>query len=483
MVSALQLNGPLSPPTTPPQIRKNEHKVRTQEECEKKSPCTPKRQHALASPPTSPLPDISKFLNEDEALSGHKRQPSVSKLKSIFGLDSQRCGAIKNGDDGFCRKPKHFYPKEIQYSEGEKDAQIQSVIKSDPSSSPKVVWERLYKLTQLVHCQHQNFDKQRLLRVDSWICSWRTLFDLKESVEGKFLKILQNYYNPTCIATNEDGTPCRSRTMGWRVQNRSKTIDIILKPDTHLDDRRLEYFLRVLRACMLCNDHVNEAQGHGNITTWKEKLQGILKENSNEEGSAALPISKLPSKEPVDYWAHKFDKSSFDIIADNTSKNRNSSFSGIRKALESAIEKNNSKQGYVYAFEDEENPGFVKIGCTTKTPEDRIQEWKDGCNRNFRALHLHSSTSVKVPNAHRVEELCHAELKHRNIRIYCHCCLKPHVEWFKVMPDDATAVIEKWSKWMLNEPHTPYTKQGTLRVKEKVMLRDIGDFMERLSAS
>jgi hypothetical protein len=62
---------------------------------------------------------------------------------------------------------------------------------------------------------------------------------------------------------------------------------------------------------------------------------------------------------------------------------------------------------------------------------------------------------VAVPNAARVEQLCHAELKRQNIRIYCSGCLKPHIEWFEISPSKAISVIEKWSKWMISQSNQP----------------------------
>jgi hypothetical protein len=37
--------------------------------------------------------------------------------------------------------------------------------------------------------------------------------------------------------------------------------------------------------------------------------------------------------------------------------------------------------------------------------------------------------------------------------MYCSACLKPHVEWFKVSDAEATAVIQKWSRWIATHPY------------------------------
>lgn len=44
---------------------------------------------------------------------------------------------------------------------------------------------------------------------------------------------------------------------GQRVQNCSKTIDEIIKPEVYLDDAYLDGFLEILEANMYCDHHIN----------------------------------------------------------------------------------------------------------------------------------------------------------------------------------------------------------------------------------
>jgi hypothetical protein len=50
--------------------------------------------------------------------------------------------------------------------------------------------------------------------------------------------------------------------------------------------------------------------------------------------------------------------------------------------------------------------------------------------------------AVLAPHARRIEDLCHAELDHRRIKMYCGACLKQHVEWFGVSAEEVTTVIQ-----------------------------------------
>jgi hypothetical protein len=92
---------------------------------------------------------------------------------------------------------------------------------------------------------------------------------------------------------------------------------------------------------------------------------------------------------------------------------------------------------------------------------------------------------VAVPNARRVEALCHAELQYQNIRIDCSGCLMQHVEWFEVSTEEAIALIRRWSKWMVNYPHQPSSPRSsdawTLKENEERRAKNIGRFIEELS--
>jgi hypothetical protein len=137
------------------------------------------------------------------------------------------------------------------------------------------------------------------------------------------------------------------------------------------------------------------------------------------------------------------------------------------------------KNGYLYIYEVEGNKGFVKIGYTTRSIRKRHEEWGFDCNRKSNPLFpIPSIKPALVPNARRVEKLCHAELKHRQAIIYCQGCLKTHEEWFESSPTDAIAVIEKWSAWMKKEPYHP--DRLLLKQEEGRKAVDMEKFMDCL---
>ncbi|KAJ5906919.1 DUF1766-domain-containing protein [Penicillium subrubescens] len=90
--------------------------------------------------------------------------------------------------------------------------------------------------------------------------------------------------------------------------------------------------------------------------------------------------------------------------------------------------------------------------------------------------------SVKpVPNAWRVEELCHTELVDYQVQVDYTGCLSEHREWFQISAADAFAVIKKWSAWMRTTPYDPVL--GNLKEKEKRKAAEMDDFMSELAKS
>lgn len=497
----------MSPPSSPPQtdeLQKTSQNEPEEEPCPSRILPTPPY-----TPPASPPPSVSKSISEDKQLAEVETQPTVSQLKSQLGIDNGKCGCVTTKGHPCKNAIPHL--RDI-------DTQLGSL--KNASHSSQKIRDELYKLAGLVHCYHHNYSTQMFSRVDKW----RNTFALEESIEEEIGRTLR-YYPAYCAGTNRKGATCGNPIGGQRVQNRKKTIDEILNRRTYLNDGRLVYFLQVLKENMFCHWHIN--QGDAKVAIWERKILRIREErkpaftppresNSPEtedshtschydrvaekfssttitnpdlqnEGLTKQYPSPVPNKDPATYWPQKFDTSPFDIIVtSDKSKDSKSPFSVIHSKLTEPLEQIDQKEGYLYAYEVEGNAGFVKIGYTTRSLATRHGEWAFYCNRKPKVLYpVPANHQMPVPNAHRVEALCHAELKHRNIRIDCHGCSKPHIEWFQVDPEEAIAVIQKWSKWMLTSPYTSESHKTPtnliLKDQERKKAESIEQFMKELS--
>lgn len=497
----------MSPPSSPPQT--DELKKRARNKSEEK-PCLSRILHALPyTPPASPPPNVSNSTSEDKQLAEVETQPTVSQLKTQLGIDNGKCGCTTSKGHP-CKNPMPHCKADI-------DTQIESL--KNASHSSQKIRDELYKLAKLVHCHYHNNRTQMCSRVDKW----RIAFPLEENTEEKIERTLR-YYPASCAGVNKKGNSCRTKIGGQCVQNRAKTIDEILNRDTYLNDERLVYFLQVLKENMFCRWHIS--QGPEKVAIWKKEILRIRKErkpvlappresntpenedshtfyrnnqvaetlsstssnNSDlqDEGLTTQYTSPVPDRDPANYWPQEFDTTPFEIIVTNNNSNDfESSFPAIHSKLTEPLRQEDQKEGYLYAYEVEGNAGFVKIGYTCRSLETRHGEWAFDCNRKPKALYpIPPNPPVPIPNAHRVEALCHAELKHRNVWIDCHGCSKPHIEWFQVSPEEAVAVIQKWSKWMLTSPYISETHKTSaaliLKDQERKKAEFIGQFMKGL---
>ncbi|KAK0113075.1 hypothetical protein ONS95_014781 [Cadophora gregata] len=165
---------------------------------------------------------------------------------------------------------------------------------------------------------------------------------------------------------------------------------------------------------------------------------------------SSRPLALDLAQDLAAFWPKTDDRTPFDILSrSNRPADYTSSYHLIQSQLKRPLDEIEQHEGYVYLYEVKGNSGFVKLGYTRGPVKVRHQDWTFDCNRVARTLYpIPSSSAIPVRNAKRLEALCHAELDHRRIRIYCKGCFKQHIEWLEISPEEAIAVIRKWSNWM-----------------------------------
>jgi hypothetical protein len=394
-------------------------------------------------------------------------------------------------------------------------------------SSPEFESE-LKKLVDIANCQYHLSPKYKDRRIETL-----TPFfpdgdgDTEPSVDKHIRKAI-GQVSTQCIGITTGNKRCEEGTGGRKVQNCSKTIDEIVKPEVYLDDDFLDYFLKVLEANMYCHLHTrrplkrvaqwklrifeirkkagskvmpsieSDAAGGSRSQTRAPGARGTRRYSTTNNNALVLQNRGSPTprssrsltpdlaRDPATFWPKTYDTTPFDILLrSNRLADYISSYHLIQSQLELPLDNDERQNGYVYLYEVEGNSGFVKLGYTTRPVEVRHQEWKFDCNRVPRALYpIPSSSAIPVRYARRVEALCHAELDHRRIRIYCKGCLKQHIEWFEISPAEAIAVIRKWSKWTATLPYEmARLRSGAweLKEEERQKARNIGRFMKELS--
>jgi hypothetical protein len=495
-----------SPPNSPPQ-----------------TPRVPRNESrpagAVSSSPLSPPTTPSKHLS---AITVHEKQPTEetvnsATLRARLGLDNKLCGALTKS-----KWPcKGWSPAA---NRAEVTSQLESMISLTQSSME--LEAALDKLAKLVHCKYHDNGLPKKDRIEAW----KMKFPVGEAsatnptilVEMEIRKVLV-LKSTKCIGLVDSAdSRCERKIGGQRVNYCALTIDEIVNPDIYLNHSNLEGFLNVLETNMFCDRHINK-QPFRNVASWKSRIAKILAEHltklaetgtpedtggpsgvQNPQGPSASPstsrsdgvVSKSENlsilnfdRDLSTYWPATNNNSPFDIITrSKRPDDYKSSYEMVKHEMKRELDYKDQRDGHVYMYEVKGNPGFVKIGYTTRSVEERLQEWVFNCNRDPKALYpVPTNTTAVIPNVRRVEALCHAELNHRNIRIYCDRCLTQHLEWFEISSTEAIAVIQKWSNWMAIRPYQSRRLRNkvkwTLKEEETERTRDIDRFMREISGA
>ncbi|KAF2468404.1 DUF1766-domain-containing protein [Lindgomyces ingoldianus] len=508
-----------SPPNSPPQSEPSCSKSRGETEDKRRPSGT--TTSLPVTPPTSLNQHPPKSTLKDQKPVENRKRLDASALKRDLGLRAGKCGGLTRADAP-CKSSVRSRNKD------QIDSQIDSMT-TLTQSSPELDTE-LDKLVMLVHCHWHNCNNPKWTRIKDWKAKF-PIGDGKpvESVEKRIKRAL-GQVSAKCAGTTAQREPCQRRIGGQKVQNCTKTIDEILQPEVYLDDTYLEALLKVLQANMYCHLHVGNRPPE-KVASWKSDILEIRKQADVElvqsiesdttegvESQTRDPISKDPrslstktsndptsrnrsfqtrgnsrslssdfTRDPATFWPAAYDTTPFEIVSRiDKLADYKSSYKLVQNIMKRPLDDVDQKDGYVYMYEVEGNKGFVKIGYTGRSIEIRHEEWTFDCNRKTKPLYPIKPNSVMlVPHARRIEALCHAELNHHNIEMYCRGCLKNHLEWFKISPEEAISVIEKWTKWMKTRPYQPTQlrsgEKWSLTETERHRSLNIDQFMKEIS--
>lgn len=438
----------------------------------------------------------------------------VTPLPSDLGFGDWKCGC-PTAKRSSCRNPiaKQKHPG-IQ-----KFLQIFSNrIQSDPA-----LHKDLEELAKQVHCHRHQTPTFYKARIRDWLVTFPEgpAHDLATRVD-RILRKTFGDRSTKCAAQLNEGRECMKNTGGLKVQSRIEAEKQIQSPETFMHPIRLEACLRTVDECRFCRLHGHMSDPVA-ILKAKKSIQDLYPDaiasaleelgqtqeglNSAPTRSPALntaPISSLEDEEAEDYLRQarrpghasitrspspESGVSSFvDIGPDETPLNivkeeapKVASPESMRKLLFRHINiSRDSKPGVVYCYAVEENPGFVKIGYTTRTAELRREEWEFDCNRRIRNLHPNeegAQVTVRYPG--RVEALCHEELKEYNVKVECSACMKQHQEWYAIDAKIAIATIQKWSRWIDEEPYSKgQDKHPSLKKEWRDQMSNIQTFIQ-----
>lgn len=138
----------------------------------------------------------------------------------------------------------------------------------------------------------------------------------------------------------------------------------------------------------------------------------------------------------------------------------------IDVAIRKMIRDNVDSEGGVYIFRAPEyfkmcrpgKPALLKIGKSTNI-KDRLEELKKNCGI-FDISRVSDGETRSIAWYSRIEKLVHCELQNYRRIFRCLKCGKEHREWFEVSEEVALLSVQRWRKFMEQEP---YDKNGVLK--------------------
>ena len=365
---------------------------------------------------------------------------------------------------------------------------------------------QLGKLAELALCTYHVVPRKKEARVKAWKSSFPVgdeklmpIDSIEDQLNGA-LNCFPLYASEyTCVGERFDRhrTPCGFKIGGKKVLNGKKTIALLVNEGKFLHHDNLNFCLNVLAINVFCYNHTGQISQR--VEQWKLQITNIYRANSVQERPPKLiyttGLSRKLEGSLADFWDDTNDTCAFvkEIERDGPI-NKLACYPFIQRKMREPLKSSELADGNVYIYEVEGNKGFVKIGYTTHSIEHRSEQWKFQCNRVPKVLYPLGS-SEKIPHANRVEGLCLAELKHRNVIVACEACPKRHTEWVQVPAAEAIAVIQKWTKWIHTAPYKDSKKILTkgkwenkitswnLKDEERQRTNDMRKFMHGILAA
>ena len=410
-------------------------------------------------------------------------------LKTLLRLGTGKCGSPTQYEGN---------PPCRRYNRSNIESQIESMT-TLTQASPELP-AQLAKLAELALCK----DHRRTDRKAARIKDWTKVFPVGdeeavpiEPIEDQIRSVLDCFpYTSayTCIGENRYGTRCAIQIGGNRVRKGKRTVALIIEPENYSNKHNLTFLLNVLAFIMFCHHHQKQ------IPDWVVEQESRIKTIYRAYPIRGRPLRSTSNTglahkfrgDPANFWDDADDTSAFITeIEEDRPSDCLACYSLVRDKMMEPLKEPELDDGHVYVYEVEGNKGFVKIGFTTKTIKERSAEWKSQCDRAPRVLYP-LGHAKKIRHANRVEALCLAELKYRNITVICEACPKRHIEWVEVPAAEAIAVIQKWTKWIGTAPYEDSKRRltsrelknkitsWTLRYEERQRTGDMPKFMQEI---
>lgn len=270
-----------------------------------------------------------------------------------------------------------------------------------------------------------------------------------------------------CIAATQKSLRCRNRLSGYK---RAKIPILVEDLETFKSPQDLPVALEKLQALSdsaLCHRH-QVPDAINIVVAWNSMLTNSA--SSPKQGDVctivcrALDIGKQLHAVSYPGFSDGRNASIRKFVGYETIHKRKTSVAtALYNTMTKQLDQRDLKSGQLYIYNFPGNFGHVKIGITSRTPEERMKEWEKKCGHKPDLIYpLSSDDRRQVAHIYRLEALVHAELReYRRIEIRCGRCKKSHIEWFERPASHVMAVAKKWTAWLSLAPYEKINVEGS----------------------
>lgn len=305
----------------------------------------------------------------------------------------------------------------------------------------------------------------------------------------------------TCFGFTQKGPRCKNRISKLNWKHAYSILDRLTSLDPCSDAEICAEKLKLL-ACLIHCRHKHQGQAIDLAEAWEKSFSGsvqgtrdsnlpdrdVRSHTSILKVKQTLEVKHIPGavndlelslKRKIDTnFGPRKDSGiktiirrfvPYNVIVKDEINKMNLVASVIKKDLSA---RDIAKDGFIYIYWFPVNFGHIKIGVTTRSPEERLREWKNQCGHEPELVYPTSPDNrQRVPHVFRVEAIVQAELQQsRRREVRCNGCYKAHKEWFEKSTPAAVTAVKKWSAWMRKKP---YELNGRLKDERKQDLRNL----------
>lgn len=455
-------------------------------------------------------PDAS-TLSLGDAQQGVRKLPTaLQRMKeSLLSSQLDRLKATLAIDEAYCGATTIKGTRCSRASPASEGAIVSTLRRlTDMTQSSEKLDTTLQSLVRVVHCHQHSRGPPSEARVGEWVDTFPKGpgFERSPVVLARKMRKALGTISIFCAGWKGSGERCKARIGGAKVRGCQRSIDELVKADDRPNRAVWELLLSVLEGNRYCGSHCLQPSMQ-NVRQWMTELWGIFQSAqpgpvAAGDGASAFvhplhaeltllrkasglqdQIDKMlqnrhPSREAsgantlpwtidtlIEFWPSGPDITPLEVVLDGGSPAYHDPFQpSLCEVLASPLDAKERQKGYVYAYEVVGSPGYVKIGYTSRSVDVRQAEWTNHCNRRATLLYpLGDNAMERVPNACRVEALCHAVLHEYRRRIYCAACQGQHIEYFEVTADKAIHVIRECTAWMKKQPYQSSLNSGIVQ--------------------